>query len=130
MLNKKIMLNLLVLKGGVNMTKDTNLPIVLFNGTVATTNGLYSIKDIDIETAKMFIEQNGFISAIGHEATAEIMSELLEQDIQMNRIQFHQEVGQKAIAFKLNERPVEGAVLNKEEVESIGYALKIMERLE
>lgn len=112
------------------MNENTNLPIALFNGTVATTNGLYSIKDIDVDTAKMYVKQNGFISAIGHEATAKIMSRLLEQDIPMNRIQFHQEVGQKAIAFKLNKRPDEGIVLNKEEVESIGYSLKIMERLE
>lgn len=112
------------------MNNNNSLPIALFNGTVATTNGLYSINDIDVDTARTYIEQNGFISAIGHEATAEIMSRLLEQDISMNRIQFHQEIGQKAIVFKLNERPVEGAVLDKEEVESIGYSLKIMERLE
>jgi len=116
--------------GGYNMDENMNLPIALFNGTVATTNGLYSINDIDIDTARKYVEENGFISAIGHEATAEIMSRLLGQNIPMNRIQFHQQVGQKAIVFKLNERPIEGAVLNKEEVESIGYSLKIMERLE
>ncbi|SFH38068.1 hypothetical protein SAMN05660649_04979 [Desulfotomaculum arcticum] len=32
--------------------KDVKLPVALFNGTVATTNGLYSIKDIDIASAK------------------------------------------------------------------------------
>lgn len=111
------------------MKKNTNLPVSLFNGTIATTNGLYSIKDIDFDTAKQYIKQYGFISAIGHEATAEIMSELLDEDIPMNRIQFHQQVGQIAIVFKLNERPPEGVILNKQEIERIGYGLKIMERL-
>jgi hypothetical protein len=106
------------------------LPVALFNGTVATTNGLYSIKDIDVEDAKRFIKQNGFISAIGHEATAEILSKILDADVPLNRIQFHQEVGQFAIAFKLNVRPSEGDILNREEVEKIGYSLKIMERIE
>ncbi|MFA9424528.1 MAG: YddF family protein [Sedimentibacter sp.] len=110
--------------------EEVKLPVALFNGTVVTTNGMYSIKNIDVETAKKYIKQNGFISAIGHEATAEILSSILEADIHMNRIQFHQEVGQIAIAFKLNERPPEGDVLNKAEVERIGYSLKIMERLE
>jgi len=107
-----------------------NLPVGLFNGTVATTNGLYRISDIEISHAKEFLKQNGFISAIGHEATAEIMSEMLGFNIPMNRMQFHQEIGQIAIVFKLNERPPEGDVLNKEQVKKIGYSLKLMERLE
>lgn len=112
------------------MEKSINLPVALFNGTVATTDGVYSIQDIDAETAKACIEKFGFVSAIGHEATAEIMSELLGTAIPMNRIQFYQQVGQKAIVFKLNERPPEGVVLSKEEIKRIGYCLKIMERFE
>lgn len=112
------------------MIKDTNLPIALFNGTVATTNGIYSIQNIDIETARKYVEQNSFISAIGHEATAQIMSELLGKEIPMNRIQFHQQVGQIAIVFKLNTRPPEGNILNIDQLNKIGYSLKIMKRLE
>lgn len=110
--------------------KNESLPVALFNGTVATTNGLYRIKDVDVDTAKKYIKENGFISAIGHQATADIMSDLLESNIIMNRIQFHQEVGQIAIVFKLNERPPEGVLLNREEVEHVGYSLKMMERFE
>ncbi len=110
--------------------KNIHLPVGLFNGTVATTNGLYRIKDIEVDSAKRYIKQNGFISAIGHEATAETMSDLLGVKITMNRIQFHQEVGQIAIVFKLNERPPEGVLLNREELERVGYGLKVMERLE
>lgn len=109
---------------------NENLPVGLFNGTVATTNGLYRITDIDVKLARKYIVENGFISAIGHEATADIMSDLLDSKIIMNRIQFHQEVGQLAIVFKLNERPPEGEILNREELERIGYSLKLMERLE
>ena len=76
--------------------KENTWPIALFNGTVATTNGLYEISDIDTDTARELLQTYGFISAIGHEATATIMRELLEQPIMMNRIQFHQEVGQIA----------------------------------
>ncbi|MBB6621981.1 YddF family protein [Clostridium gasigenes] len=110
--------------------KNEDLPVGLFNGTVATTNGLYSIKDIDLDTAKRYIKQKGFISAIGHEATAEIMSDLFGMNIPMNRIQFHQQIGQIGIVFKLNERPPEGEVLDRAELERVGYCLKIMERFE
>lgn len=110
--------------------KDKGLPIALFNGVVATTNGLYKISDISIDDAKERIQNNSILSAIGHEATAKIMSEIFEIHIEMNRIQFEQKVGQKAIVFKLNKRPPEGVVLNREEVEQIGYGFKLMERIE
>ncbi|TCT15406.1 uncharacterized protein DUF1874 [Natranaerovirga pectinivora] len=97
---------------------------------MVTTNGLYSVEDIDVETAKVYVKENGFISAVGHEATAEILSEILESSIPMNRIQFQQEVGQIAIIFKLNIRPDEGVILNKEEIHKVGFSLKKMLRIE
>lgn len=108
---------------------DKQWPIALFNGTVATTNGIYEIEDITEEEAKKLLDKHGFISAIGHEATACIMAERLQQPILMNRIQFKQEVGQVAVVFKLNKRPDEGVVLNKAEVERIGYCFKKMTRI-
>jgi len=107
-----------------------DLPIALFNGTVVTTNGLYRISDIDIYSAKQLVQEHNIISAIGHKATAEIMTELLGVDIISNRIQFKQEITQIAIVFKLNERPSEGAILSKKEVLKVGYELKLMERIE
>lgn len=112
------------------MREDSKLPVALFNGTIATTNGLYSISDIDVEAAKEYIEQNGFVSAIGHEATAQVLSEILGLPIPVNRIQFHQQVGQKAIALKLNCRPPEGQILNKQQVKEVGFTLKLIQRLE
>lgn len=108
----------------------SRLPIAVFNGTVVTSNGLYRITDIEVEDAKELIQKNGFISAIGHEATANIMSELLGADIGLNRISFIQEVGQYAIVFKLNMRPAEGVILSREELFDIGFGLKLMERIE
>ncbi|TCQ01983.1 YddF family protein [Serpentinicella alkaliphila] len=105
------------------------LPVVLFNGVVATTNGIYEIEDVDVETAIELIKEKGFVSAIGHEATALIMSEILGINIPMNRIQFKQEVGQDAIVLKLNVRPEEGKILTIDEMKLIGFGLKIMKRL-
>ena len=107
-----------------------DMKVGIFNGTVATTNGVYRISDITIEEARNLICTNGFISAIGHESTAEVMSELLGMDIPMNRIDFQQQAGQKAVVFKLNKRPPEGVILCKDEIEAVGYSFKLMERLE
>lgn len=109
---------------------QANLPVVLFNGTVATTNGVYSVKDIEVEKAKEYINQYGFESAIGHSGAAQVISDLLGKDVQVHRIQYHQAIGQIGIALKLKERPPEGNILNREEMEQIGYSLKIIERHE
>jgi len=107
-----------------------NMKIGIFNGTIATTNGVYKITDITVEEAKKLILENGFISAIGHKSTAEAISDYFNINIPMNRIDFKQEIGQKAIVFKLNKRPLEGSILSRAEIESIGYYFKLMERLE
>ena len=106
------------------------MKVGIFNGTVATTNGLYRVSDLSIRDAKKLLRENGYISAIGHESTAKIISELMEMDILMNRIDFAQMVGQKAVVFKLNRRPKEGTVLSRAQVEEVGYSFKLMERLE
>ena len=109
---------------------DKGMKIGIFNGTVATTNGVYKISDISVEDSKKLICKNGFISAIGHKSTAEAISDTFNMNIPMNRINFKQEVRQKAIVFKLNRRPPEGSILCREEIERIGYSFKLMERLE
>lgn len=107
-----------------------NIKVGIFNGTIATTNGLYRISDISIDEAKELICKNGFISAIGHKSTAEAISDSFNINIPMNRIDFKQQVGQKAIVFKLNKRPPEGSILSRDEIERIGYSFRLMERLE
>lgn len=111
------------------MSYKSEYPVALFNGTVATTNGLYSIEDINITEAKKYLNHNGFESAIGHLATAELMADVFNKDIKMNRIQYKQQIGQVAIVFKLKQRPPEGIILNRKEIEDIGFNFKIMKRL-
>ena len=57
------------------------------------------------------------------------MSELLENKIEVNRIQFEQEVEQQAIVFKLNGRPPEGTILSLEDIEKIGYKFQLLTRI-
>ncbi|XGU48360.1 STIV orfB116 family protein [Fusobacterium necrophorum subsp. funduliforme] len=74
--------------------------------------------------------RDNLLSAIGHESTALIMTELLDAQVQVNRIQFAQENNQKAIVFKLNGRAPEGVILSKEEIEAIGYKFQLLEKID
>jgi hypothetical protein len=112
------------------MSDTEKYPIAIYNGPVVTVNGLFRLCDISMEDAKELVKNNKFISAVGHESTAELLSDILEVAIPVNRIQFCQEPGQKAIIFKLHERPPEGIIYNRQEIEKIGYCLKLIERIE
>lgn len=89
--------------------------------------GLYEYKPISVDQAKEIIK-DGFISAIGHQATAQVLSTLLETEIPANRIQFKQGLNQKAVVFSLNKRIEEGRILTVEEIEEIGYSLNLLEK--
>ena len=109
---------------------EGKLPVAIFNGPICTTNGLYRVSEITPREAQALIETYGFVSAVGHKASAEVLSAILNTEIPMNRIQFTQSVGQKAVALMLNTRSPEGTVLSTAEMLEVGFTLKLMERLE
>lgn len=108
------------------------IPVALLNTSIATTPGTFKLEDITLTKAKNIIKNNAdnLLSAIGHDSTAQIMSELLENKIEVNRIQFEQEVEQQAIVFKLNGRPPEGTILSLEDIEKIGYKFQLLTRID
>lgn len=111
------------------------MKLALLNTTIATTDGTFEVKTISKQEARELIRHysfsgDGLDSAIGHTATAEIMSTLLGCTIHPNRQEFEQQVSQTALVFKLNSRIPEGKVLTAEEIEEIGYTFKTMTRVE
>lgn len=104
------------------------MKIGLLNTSILTTEGNYSLTSISLEEAKEAIKGKSLDSAIGHQATAEIMTTLLETPIEVNRQLFVQDVGQTCLVFKLNGRPAEGTILSKEEIEKIGYKFQLLIR--
>ena len=113
-------------------------PLALLNPSIITTDGFYSLTTITLSEAQAYVRYptagsyeynlSGVDSAIGHESTAQIMSELLGIEIPVNRQQFSQQVNQLALVFKLKGRPPEGVILSREQIEAIGYEFKILNR--
>lgn len=100
--------------------------LALLNTTIATVDGVFEVKTITLEQAREMAQSNELLSAIGHDSTAQIMTELLGVNIPINRIQFTQEVGQTALVFKLKGRAPEGVILDRNGIENIGYEFKTM----
>ena len=105
--------------------------LALLNTSILTTAGNYTLTDITLEQARQIVSDysGNLDSAIGHQSTAEIMTTLLGVDIPVNRQMFVQDVGQKALVFKLNGRTEEGRILTAAEIETIGYKFQVLERL-
>lgn len=105
-------------------------PIALLNTSILTADGLFRREEISVWKARRLVDCAKLDSAIGHEATAKILTTLLGVSVEMNRQRFTQQVGQEAIVFQLNGRPPEGAILTEEEIEKIGYSFKLLTRIE
>ncbi|MCY0851071.1 STIV orfB116 family protein [Sulfuracidifex metallicus] len=85
----------------------------------------FKIKRISISEARDIVDNSRqVISAIGHSATASVMSALLGFPVETNRISVYFKVGDSAIAIVLRQRLPEGHVIqSEEELQRIGYDL-------
>lgn len=105
-------------------------PIAILNTSILTEFGSYDYWKCPLSKAKEMLQGKEILSAVGHQATADILTELLEVEIPMNRIQFSHNVNQFALVFKLKGRPEEGKILTREEIESIGYEFGVLYRMD
>ena len=104
------------------------MKLALLNTTIATVDGIFEVRSITLQQAQQLVKDNvgNLLSAIGHDSTAQIMTELLGVDVPVNRIQFSQEEGQVALVFKLKGRAPEGVILDRVGIEAIGFEFKTM----
>lgn len=105
--------------------------LVLLNAAILTAYGKFEFEPLSIDEARKIIREAETVeSAIGHAATAEIMTNLLDYKVETNRAEFFQSVEDVALIFRLKKRIGEGKVLNAEEIESIGYEFGLLKKLE
>jgi hypothetical protein len=103
------------------------MKIVLLNTSILTAFGSFEYRPASLEEIKNIVHSaDEVVSAIGHQSTADILSELLERDVPVNRILYQQQPGEVAAVFKLNGRPEEGKILSREEIEEIGYQFGLL----
>ena len=70
---------------------------------------------VGVEQVKELLK-DGFVSAVGHESTAKVLSELLGIEIPANRITVDMKVGDVAVAIQFLKRLPEGKVLKEKEL--------------
>ena len=101
--------------------------LYFLNSPVLTGWGGYKFQPISLRGVRKLLAENpDFISAVGHESTAEILTTLLGITIPMNRTAIKMQVRDRAIVFRLKARPAEGKILNISEIEQIGYEFGLL----
>jgi hypothetical protein len=109
------------------MNRWKNLTIL--NASILTEYGEYEFRPVTLAEARQIIrEADNLTSAIGHESTAMLLTELLGRPVAANRIEYRQQPGDAALVFKLKSRPPEGAVLDRDQLEKIGYEFGLIIR--
>jgi len=81
-------------------------------------------KELSVEEAKKILQSEQFTSAVGHQSTAEALTNIFGVEIKFNRIQITLQPGDKLISIILKKRLPEGQVLKTvEELEQVGYSI-------
>ncbi|MCX7776025.1 MAG: YddF family protein, partial [Spirochaetaceae bacterium] len=73
----------------------------IFNTSIITDPGSYKVEKITLQHALEWVGSKKWESAIGHQGTALILSEMLRTEVPTNRVQAHMEPGSEALVFKL-----------------------------
>lgn len=102
--------------------------LTLLNTSILTAPGEYRYKLMSVDAAREYVHSMDWQSAIGHDGTAAIISQLLDIECPVNRIAWVQEVGALGLVFKLRDRAPEGGILSAEEIEAIGYDFGLLVR--
>jgi len=104
-------------------------PLAILNTSIVTEDGSYTLRTITLDEArKLVADASGLDSAVGHDATAAVLTELLKVEVPVNRQQFAQQPGQSALVLKLHGRPPEGVVLDRAAMEQVGWSLRLLTR--
>lgn len=107
--------------------------LTFLNAAIITAHGAFEFQKLLLKEAREIVGEfhasnRKISSAIGHAATAELMTRLLKFPVPPNRIDFKQTTEDVALVFQLKKRAPEGVVLTREELEEIGYELGLLTR--
>lgn len=110
------------------------MTVYIFNSLIIPIN-FDEVKEAEVVLIKMTVGRTKtflrfakekkieIVSAVGHEATAKLLSQLLSQEIKCERKSIFMKPGDIGLHFFPKQRIPEGKILNEEEIQKLNYWL-------
>ncbi len=97
------------------------MSVFILNAPILTDWGRFDFHKIELAEVKKILTDGRFISAIEHEETATLMSQLTGIEIPVNRVAIKMQPGDKAIVFvfRVLTKHSEGKILNQDELAQV-----------
>lgn len=103
--------------------------LTILNSSVLTEFGDYRYSPLTLAEASQLLKEEGYSSAIGHEENARLLSVLTGLQIPVNRVEYRQRPGEKALVFKIKKRLPAGEIIGNEDLPQEEYETGLLERL-
>jgi hypothetical protein len=92
-----------------------------FSLNMIETPNTIKVEEISAEETKKILSNTNWKSVVGHESTAQILTQILGLPVPMNRQAIKLSKEDILVVFQLLERLPEGKVLSEEELKTIPY---------
>jgi len=102
----------------------------IFNTPVLTSHGVYRFSKITLDEAVAFLREGNWKSSVGHQAAADLLTQLSGVPIPLNRVRNEMEPGDVALVLRLLRRLPEGvSVVDMEELRMTPHEYCLLERI-
>jgi len=95
------------------------MAMYLLNSAVLTAFGRYNYSELTLDSAKSILSSRPFESAIGHQPTATLLSQLLELNIHSQRTNITMQPNDEAVVFRIAVRLPDYSELSAEQIAAL-----------